>query len=549
VNAVSKAVTRRIEEGFDFRHPDYEAVARVRKARLEYLRAHPEQFQLLKLYYRKHIADFISDWGITYDPRNVSKGRPAFMPFILQPKQRELIEWILERWRANEPGIVEKSRDTGASWVTMALAISLCVLYEGISIGFGSATEIKLDRSGDPDSLFWKGRLFIEHLPAEFRGGCDIRYDAPDKRILFPDTAGSITGEVGDKIGHGGRKTIYFLDESAHVEHPQLIDSGLVGVTDCRIDVSSVSINGMANAFAQRRHSGKIQVFTYHYRDDLRKDGAWRTKKEGDTDPIVWAANYEINYSAAAEGVIIPYLWVQAAVGARQKLKLTMTGVRRGALDVADEGPDLNCLAARHGNEVIHCESWSGKNSDQFFTAERAYLICDNLKLEGFEYDADGLGGNIKAAAVRIAERRAKQHLRRLDCRPFKGSAGVFDPERNAPGTDIKNKERFQNLKSQSWFLLRDLLWHTFRAVNGEDHDSDKVLSLSPDIPELQKLMIEISQPQWRQSTTGKIVVEKKPDGVKSPDRGDAVMMLFAPKRRPMKIDERLLEDPDDVID
>jgi len=532
----------RPEEAFDWREPDYITIFRERAERLNRMRAHPERLPALKAYYRDHIADFITDWGMTYSPWNAGTKQPPYLPFLLMPKQRELVDWMIRHWKERTPGLIEKSREIGCSWVAMAVSIGLCIFHEQITIGFGSATETKLDRSGDPDSLFWKGRMFIAHLPEEFRGGCNIEKDAPEKRILFPATQSSITGEVGDKIGFGGRKSIYVVDEMALVEHPKLMESGLSGNTDCRIDISTVSLDGMANEFSVRRHSGQVDVFTYHYRDDLRKDAEWAEAKKKTMDPIVWAANYEIDYMAAAEGVVIPQLWVQAAVGAFEKLCIIPSGARLGALDVADEGIDLNAFAVRYGNEVTHCESWPGKNSDPYFTAERAYMTCDEQRVERFHYDADGIGGSIRAAATRIDERRASQRMRKIACQPYKGSSAVFEPESFAPGTEVKNKDRFYNLKAQSWFWLRDLFWHTYRAINGDDYDASKLISLSRNIPELQKLCIELSQPQWKLSTNGKIVVDKTPEGIKSPDRGDSVCILFHPRARPMRISDTALE-------
>lgn len=524
------------EDTFDFLNPDYAAIFRERARRLARIRSNPHQLPALKAYYREHIADFISQWGVTYNPKNVAARMPAYLPFVLQPKQYELVDWIIARWRAGEPGLIEKSRDVGCSWIAMCVACALCIFERDMSIGFGSASEVKLDRSGDPDSLFYKGRMFVENLPREFRAGCDVEHDAPFMRILFPDMGSSITGEVGDNIGRGGRKGIYFVDEAAYIVHPQLMESALSGNTDSRIDISSVSLNGMANAFSIRRHSGTVLVFTLHYRDDLRKTPEWVEKKKASTDPVVWAADYEINYTAAAEGVIIPQLWVRAAIDAHVKLGIEPTGVRAGALDVADEGPDLNAFAARHGMLITHSEDWSGKNSDVFVTADRAFMLCDEQRLESFQYDADGMGAGIRAAANRITERRLKDGQKRIRVVPFKGSSGVFEPESFAPGTEVKNKDRFYNLKAQAWFGVRDLFWHTFRAVNGEDHDKDRLISLSSKIKDLQKLCIELSQAQWKTSTNGKIVVEKTPDGARSPNRADALVILLSPSRKPMRI-------------
>ena len=108
-------------------------------------------------------------------------------------------------------------------------------------------------------------------------------------------------------------------------------------------------------------------------------------------------------------------------------------------------------------------------------------------------------------------------------------------PDVNAPGTDTKNKDRFQNLTAQAWFTLRDRFEATYRAVNGDTSVShDDVISLSSELGELSQLCVELSMPVWRMSGTGKIIVEKHEGGV-SPDRADTLkMMLGAPYTAPL---------------
>jgi phage terminase large subunit len=118
------------------------------------------------------------------------------------------------------------------------------------------------------------------------------------------ETGSSITGEAGDNIGRGGRSSIYFIDEAAHVEHGERIDASLASNTDCRIDCSSVS--GMTNSFARRRHGGKVLVFTFHWRDDPRKDDAWYARQKEQLDPVTLAAEIDIDYRGSAEGTLIP---------------------------------------------------------------------------------------------------------------------------------------------------------------------------------------------------------------------------------------------------
>ena len=535
----------RVEDLFDFRNPDYVSIFQARIDRLNRIRKNPSQLPALRAYYRDHIADFINDWGCTLDPRNVAQGRPAFLPFVLMPKQRELVEWIVARWKNNESGIVEKSRDVGASWLAMAVAISLCLFHDGVAIGFGSAKEDKLDRSGDPDTLFAKGRAFVESLPEEFRAGFNSDKDSLYMRMIFRHSRSSITGEAGDNIGRGGRKSIFIIDEAAHLEHPELVDASLIANTDCRIDMSSV--NGMDNSFARRRHSGNYPVFTFHYRDDLRKDEEWRKRKIETTDLVTWNAEYELDYLASREGVIIPPAHVQAAIDAHKKLGIQPTGVKEGALDVADEGKDLNAFSARHGCLITHCEAWRGKGSFLHETAERAYLLSDEMLLEGFCYDAEAMGAGIRSDVERIEQRRKAERLRKVKVYPYRGSGEIQRPDEQVPGTQRTAKDMFQNFKAQSHWELKRRFAETARAVleGAKDYDPELIISLDSDIPELSKLCVELSQAQWKISANGKMMVDKKPDGASSPNMADSVVMLMAPRVRAMKISDSVFDEFD----
>ncbi|EHN87173.1 hypothetical protein ESQG_01080 [Escherichia coli H494] len=340
---------------FDFKHPDYQMVFEWRMERLQRIRQNPEILPALKQFYRTNPAQFIIDWGMTTDPRNIDYGLPVTIPFLLFPKQEEWIHWIMERWSNRENGITEKSREMGLSWTAIGLACSLCLFNKEMVIGFGSRKEEYVDSTGDPKALFWKARKFVETLPVEFRGSWSEKKHAPYMRVEFPETGAVIKGEAGDNIGRGDRTTLYLVDEAAFLQRPLLIDAALSQTTRCRIDLSSV--NGMANPFAQKRHGGKIPVFTFHWRDDPRKDEEWyRRECEKIDNPVVVAQELDLNYSASAEGVLIPSEWVQAAVDAHIKLGIGWSGDDSPAFTrQTDDGSKLwrhetiECMASFYG--------------------------------------------------------------------------------------------------------------------------------------------------------------------------------------------------------
>jgi len=525
MNAV---VQLRPEERLDWRNPAYAEIFAARAERLQRLRAAPHRLGKLKDYYRDHIAQFITDWGMTFDPRNVERDVPTLIPFILFPKQQEWVEWFFERWRNRERGLTEKSRESGVSWLSVATAASICLLNEGVVAGFGSRKEEYVDKIGNPKSLFEKARTFVQLLPIEFRGGWIREQHAPHMRIMFPETKSVMTGEAGDSIGRGDRTSFYFIDEAAFLEHPELVDAALSQTTNCRQDISTP--NGMANSFAIQRHSGKRKVFTFHWRDDPRKDQAWYDRQvEEINNPIVVAQELDINYSASAEGIIIPSAWVQAEIGAHQKLGIEPTGDRRGGFDVADEGFDKNAFAGKHGFLLEYLRSWSGKGGDIYRSVATVFDICTERGYESFYYDADGLGAGVRGDARTINEMRRERVQTEIRDNPFRGSGEVWDPDGEMV-KKRKNKDYFANAKAQAWWWLRLLFQNTHRAVVEKmEFDPTKIISIDPQLPELVALSLELSQPTYSINMVGKILVDKMPNGARSPNLADAVMICYQP--------------------
>lgn len=535
---------------FDFHNPDYSAVFAERAQRLAWLRADDtgERLRNIRAYYAtgggEAIADFICDWGCTFDPRLVERNLPAVVPFILFDRQRDWVIWAYERWKARDPGLTEKSRDMGVSWLAIGFSVSLCLFYEGVAIGFGSRKEEYVDKLGSPKSLFWKGREFIKLTPPEFRPGWQPS-DAPHLRLSFPHTGSVIAGEAGDNIGRGDRSSIYFVDESAFIERPQLIEASLSQTTNCRIDVSTPK--GMANPFAEKRHKWAAErIFIFDWRDDPRKGDEWYAKQQRDLDPVTLAQEVDRSYTASVVGVVIPQEWVQACIDLDVKLGFTATGGRAAALDVGDEGDDC-ALCATVGIRVASVTSWTGKGSDIFASVAKAFSLCDVLGVDELDYDADGLGAGVRGDA-RVLNEERKNKIKVL---PFWGSGAIVNPDKPIPSAAPRNEKRdpgevvrtngdyFANAKAQAWFDLRARFQRGYRALQmheaGEDwreaYDPDDFIVLNGKMPGLSRLTQQLSQPTFTQSKAGKMLIDKVPDGAKSPNDADSVMMRFAPRK------------------
>lgn len=523
----------------DFRAPDYPRIFQFRADKLMEIRRKPELVPVLRAYYRDNPIDFIEDWGCTFDPRNVGTDYPAVMPLILFPRQREFLQWVIERWKAAEFGLSDKSRDMGLSWMLVSLACALGLHHDGFTFGFGSRKEMLVDRAGDPDCLFFKIRMFLQLVPVEFRGGWQFGKSHCDKSMLItiPDTNAIIRGEAGDNIGRGGRATLYAVDEAAFIERPHLIDAALSQNTKCRIDISSV--NGTDNPFAEKRFSWPThRIFTFNWRDDPRKDDAWYAKQKENLNPLIVAQEIDLDYSASKAGVVIPGAWVQSAIGAAKKLGITVTGARKSALDVADEGLDLNSWAGRHGIELQHLQAWSGQGSTIYKTTQHAFHLCDVNGYDNCRFDSDGLGVGVRGDAAAINESRPTSQRKFT---PFRGSGAVVHPTKLVVKGDDRgigsrtNEDFFYNYKAQSWWHLRTMFEKTHRAiVDGAVFPPDELISISEnlDAATRTKLVAELSQPTYSINTTGKILIDKQPDGTRSPNLADSVMICYAPEEK-----------------
>ena len=530
-------------EWHDWSNPDFSAELARRATLLESIRSGGAAvLEAVRAHYGQdeHAADFIADFGYCFEPRNVERGLPSKVPFIPFPKQRACVAWMLARWRASEPGIIEKCRDAGVSTLAMMVFSWLCIFHRGVTCGVGSALERKVDNGEDPDSMLFKARFFVACLPPYFRAGFDEMNPRlrSHMKLFFPETGSSIIGEAGDKIGRGGRRSIFGVDEAAHLERPQLVDASLASNTNCRLDFSSVS--GMGTPFARKRHSGNFKVFTFRPEDDKRRGPDYLEKQRQLHDPATFAQEFLLDYHAGTSGGLIESVWLPSCIDARRKLGLVgpPTGWKRVAFDPAGEGKNLCAVVARHGTDLVNLRSWSGKESKSnvFKSLVQAVALMDEwgFARETLVYDADGLGASINELIAEVLNHQRHDPIRG---QPYFGSAGVADPEADWIGDGRKNADRYANFKAQSWMYLRRRIERTHLAVTqGLKIDPDEIISIDPNLPELDELFAELTQIRYSRNGAGKIVIEKTPDGFTSPDRADAVCMAFAPLDNFMEI-------------
>lgn len=497
-------------------------------------------------HYKYDPIRFMNDWGMTFNPRNAgSKDKLSHMPFKLFPKQEELVRFIVSCMDDKESGLIEKARDMGATWVCGAISVWLWLFRDGSSVGWGSRKEQLVDRLGDMDAIFPKLRYMIERLPSwMLPAGFNPKDHMPFMRIINPKNGNVITGEAGDNIGRGGRSSVYFKDEAAHYERPELIEAALGDNTDTQIDISSV--NGTANVFYKKRQAGQVweygadiapgmtRVFVMDWRDHPLKDQEWYDKRKSKAEreglSHIFAQEVDRDYRSAVVGVIIPAAWVKSAIDAHKILGFGNDGAKIAGLDIADDGQDANALISRSGIVADHCDHWRGV--DTKVTAQNAIRILQSRGVYECFYDCIGVGAGVKG--------ETNSDNGGIEFIPWNAGAKVKDPHKHVIPGDTqspKNINHYENLKAQAWWSARMRFEKTHKCIQAKEliYPVDELISIDSAIPNRNQLENELSQPTMKKSAKGKIMVDKKPNGSSSPNLADAFIQCFFPVDPPIK--------------
>lgn len=541
--------------------PNYEEVLAWRQQQLAKFSRDLEHLNAARAYYAgmdlhrdgitdpaqwtERCVDFINHWCTTFDPRNAGKhGKMVQMPLVLFRRQEDLVHFVLACLLADAPGLVEKARLMGATWTCMAISLWMWLFWPGVTIGWGANNLDLVDVLGESDSLLEKFRSMVRLTPDCFRPPVVEGVHLKHKTCRNPDNGAVLSGQGGKDIGRGGRRRIYFVDEAAHIENQVAVEASLSMNTRCRIDVSSVSQPG--TVFHSKRMTGKdwvpgepmchdrANVFVMDLFEHPEHTRAWydaeRKRYYNQGTPEVVARELDRDYMGAAEGIIIHRDWVEAAVDAHLHLGFEDDGGYWGGLDLADEGRDKNALVRGRGVVVKFAEEMTERDSGVI--ARRVFRLCRDTSPITVQYDSGGgFGGPVKAEFNRLTMDDGVD-TSWLKLVPWSAAAAVSGPgepiikgDKSAP----TNKNYFENFKAQAWWNVARMFHRTWQAINGEaEYGADQLISLdSSSIPEptLQKLMRELSQATASQSSRLKMLINKAPEGMKSPNLADALIM------------------------
>ena len=321
----------------------------------------------------------------TFDPREKTRN----LPFFLWDKQKKYIKWVERLIAGHTDGIVEKSRDVGVSYSTLIPIVLYQWLFHSFNALIGSRVESKVDKSDDPDALFWKidynlRRLPNWMLPTDF----DWLKHRTYMRLSRPDNENTITGESSNSnFGRAGRYNVAVFDELGFWQNAKSSWESSGSSATTRLAISTPPQSGKASFFYKLKKGGKAKTFTLHYKDDPRRDEKWELEQRAKQSDEEFERERNISYSGTTEGRVYATQFMSVPQGQYPYDPLRPLYV---SWDIGLDGTALQWYQWDIGvDKWYKIDSYFGVNEDiRFFVP---FVTGQILSDETFVYETDDL--------------------------------------------------------------------------------------------------------------------------------------------------------------
>lgn len=190
-------------------------------------------------------------------------------------------------------------------------------------------------------------------------------------------------------------------------------------------------------------------------------------------------------------------------------------------VDVARFGDDETVIAPRIGMKVFKLRCFNKQDTMAtagmvIATAREMIGLFPLLRRVEIKVDDSGVGGGV---TDRLKEVIREERLTNWEVFPINNGSS---PSKNG-------KEHYENLGTETWADLRDVLQEAFSK-----HIQGKPVEV--ELPNDDRLITQLTQRKYRMTSKGKLALERKEEmkrrGIDSPDRADAVVLAFTPGRR-----------------
>jgi hypothetical protein len=128
--------------------------------------ANPKLAKAVRLACKRDILFWVRAFGWLLEPRRISGSK--IIPFLPWPIQEEALHVLDENFGKRDV-LVDKSRDTGVSWLFLHRDYHRWAFFPDMHIALGSRNEDAVDNPDDPDSLMQKLDFIWEHQPSYLR--------------------------------------------------------------------------------------------------------------------------------------------------------------------------------------------------------------------------------------------------------------------------------------------------------------------------------------------------------------------------------------------
>ena len=266
----------------------------------------PKCQELQRILCKSSILYFVNTFCWTFDDRFIEES--GTVPFVTYPFQDDILTWTIWLIVSGLAGVEEKSRDMGASWLEVAVAVWLALFHSRMNTKFMSMRQEDVD-DRTTDSLLGKVRFLLNHLPEWMRGGWVERGERMDvsMSIIIPETGSNIKGILSrGTAGRSGRTAYLAADEWAFVEESAEVLRALSELSNCKKYLSSA--NGAGNEMYRMREDPASHLKTLHHTLHPLKNPEWAQARKGRSDVTeeTWAAEQEISYELSTIGRVFP---------------------------------------------------------------------------------------------------------------------------------------------------------------------------------------------------------------------------------------------------
>lgn len=257
---------------------------------------------------KQDILFWINTFVVQVDPKQRGDlGKPG--PFITYDFQEPAILKMLSWVRRGKDGVIEKSRQMGASWMLIILFTWLWLFHDYQTLLFISRNE-KAVEDESPNSLFWKIDFILKFLPSWMRPSKFRR-----RKLFYGNDSltSAIFGEASTgQANVGGNTTAMGIDEYSQIKEDYEVLHRTSDSTQCRI--FNGTHLGLETAFyelTQRRDMNKLVLHWSQH--PLYNKGLYRYDVEGGKVQVLdkfypYPANYQFVVDGSPTGGPFPGL-------------------------------------------------------------------------------------------------------------------------------------------------------------------------------------------------------------------------------------------------